>query len=71
MEMKVHSTVSVTEFSVWHSGFQDTLQVPALQNTVSPDEKTPMGKDGRAQGLNRRPPELLSVSVTQAIMISN
>lgn len=61
MEMKMHSTVSVTEFSVQHSGFQDTLQAPTLQNTVSPDEKTPMAQrwacprsDQKATGVAQR-----------------
>lgn len=47
MEMKMHSTVSVTEFSVRHSGFQDILQAPTLQNTVFHMRKLPWCKDGR------------------------
>lgn len=43
-ETKTRSTVSITESSVRHSGFQDTLPVPALQNTASPAEITLMAQ---------------------------
>lgn len=72
----MHSTASITEFPVWlfphteHSGSQDSPLMPAPLNTVSPAEKISWCKDRCCQGLNRRPPKLLSVSMTPDL-ISN